>query len=142
MNGRKPDKETTRAGKILRDMHISAHNIKASALCLSLGAYVSLSCIYGPIDAAKVVHDAFMPGTNRKDAELIYARELYEKFSESKNTDNGRPLERQLRSSDLEGELTSDDVTWFTLLNWVEDHEAFFKGSDGAEKKLKKYALW
>lgn len=101
-----------------------------SAACVvGAAAYLAMSLAYGPYDTGKVIYAELVQDKSVKHREIEYAKRLYAGRLYKTELD-GKDVINLYRALDvvpIDGKApTEDDVSWYNLLDWIEDNEPWF----------------
>lgn len=96
------------------------------ALSVGVMAYLAMSCAYDPYDAGKIVYsqlsgDKSVKHRHIEESKWLFAKAMQKQELGSKDMKN---LFLELGVVSSEGkEPSEDDVSWYRLLDWIEDND-------------------
>lgn len=92
----------------------------------SVLTYGAMTCAYGPYDAGKVMYAEFsrdksLKHRSVKEAEALFAKRIAKR---ELNEEDLKSLYLELNVVTSEGKKpTEDDISWYNLLDWIEDND-------------------
>lgn len=114
------------AGRSLYKVIGTIKDIATLATLVGAVAYGGMSCAYGPYDAGKVIYAKFSGDKSLKhrhieEAKCLFSRRLHKSELDERNIKN---LYLEFGVVPSEGKKpTEDDVSWYRLLDWMEDND-------------------
>ena len=113
------------AGKTLHTLGNLVSNLAAVAVVGGILVYGAMTFAYGPYDTGKVIYAELSGNKNLKHKHMEKAKALYaRKIRKSELDENDvRNLYSELWVvPSPDNTLDEDDVSWYNLLDWIEDN--------------------
>lgn len=116
---------STHAGRSLRSLVDMLGLGVGITVAVGMAAYGAMSCAYGPYDTGKVIYAEVFGDKTLKHRTFEFAKALYAKRLQKQELDSRdmRNLFIELNVVSTENKKpTEEDITWYRLLDWIEDN--------------------